>query len=225
MTGFLHTKLFSPTLPILIRNPEPTDAAALSRILSNPANIGLDKSANALSVSDAEVAISRMRESAAEAVPTRVNFVVELLSGTTAPKSGEEKDGEEEGDENGNGNGNGNVIGLSGFGGIDVDPADGKRFADVGAMIDPEYRGRGFALEAVRLSIDFAFGVLKVDGVTAHTLEANVAMVGLLDRKLGWKAEKKEEMAGADAGAGVVEVECVYRMSESEWRLMRERLV
>jgi len=179
MPGFLNTILRSPTHPILLRNPETRDAPAYSRILSNPANNEFDPTANPISASQCETVIERMRVSASEPVPTRVNFVIVQL-----PSIGSEEEGE--------------VIGLSGFGGIDEVERDGRklRFADAGAMLDPEFRGKGYAFESMRLSIDFALKVLKVDGITCQTDEKNVAMVALAEKKFGWKGVRKQGKDG-----------------------------
>ena len=56
----------------------------------------------------------------------------------------------------------------------------GWRCGDVGIMLNAEARGKGFAKEAVRLTIEFAFEVLKLDVVTLETMSANVPFRGLM---------------------------------------------
>ncbi|KAF4627573.1 hypothetical protein G7Y89_g10581 [Cudoniella acicularis] len=163
MSNFLNTQLYSPTHPILLRNPQEKDAAALAEILSRPSNTvhDLTCSPSGLSTPQALITIQKMRESASEPLPSRLNLVIVLLS---SPLQTSEE---------------GKVIGLSGFGGIDV--VDGERIADVGVMLNEEYRGRGFAVESMRLSIAFVFACvdLKIKDVSCQMLEKNVAIVSL----------------------------------------------
>lgn len=138
--------------------------------------------------------IARALVSASKESPTSVNLVLVLLPSISSEEEGE-------------------VIGLGGFGGIDE--VDGKRFGDAGIMIEPEFRGKGYALEALRLSIEFALEKLGVDGVSATTLERNVPMVGLLEKKMGWVGERRDSKWG---------VECLYKMYPAEWEVMKGRL-
>lgn len=71
------------------------------------------------------------------------------------------------------------------------------RAGDVGAMINKEYRGRGFATEAIRLAVECAFrgareGGLQLDRVMATMREENAGMVGLVEKKLGWEAVRRD---------------------------------
>ncbi|TIC95286.1 hypothetical protein CH35J_008292 [Colletotrichum higginsianum] len=202
----LPTLLRSPTHPILLRTMEPRDAAALSAVLSDPENTKYDPHASAISPEVARVVIDRMRESAA--VPTvlddatgrvasgpgRVNLVIVYVDGVENTVGVEGCEGV--------------VVGLGGFGGIDeheeeVEEKDGDgkamrvkvRVGDVGAMVNPGFRGRGFATEAIRLAVEWAFtrvedGGPQFDRVTATMGEANKAMVGLVERKFGWKGSR-----------------------------------
>ncbi|KAK6224613.1 acetyltransferase [Colletotrichum tabaci] len=223
----LPTLLRSPTHPILLRTMEPRDAAALSAVLSDPENTKYDPHASAISPEVARVVIDRMRESAA--VPTvlddatgrvasgpgRVNLVIVYVDGvenTVGVEGGE-----------------GVVVGLGGFGGIDeheeeVDEKDGEgkakrvkvRVGDVGAMVNPGFRGRGFATEAIRLAVEWAFtrvedGGPQFDRVTATMGEANKAMVGLVERKFGWKGVAKP---GEEEGGG----EIFFEVGPRDWK-------
>ncbi|KAH8802645.1 acetyltransferase [Xylogone sp. PMI_703] len=192
MPGFVDTVLPSTKYPIYLRCPQVSDAATYAQILSNPQNIRHDPSDNGepMKVENAEKTITAMRKSASEEVPTRVNFVIVYTGG---------EEGKEE-----------EVIGLSGFGGIDL--IDGKRYADVGVMINPEYRGRGYALECLRLCIDFAFEKLATEGVSCQTRVVNTEMVGVLE-KFGWKGGVRRE---SEKGA-----EFRYEMSPEEWAEMK----
>ena len=187
----LDTKLKSKTHPLLLRNVALRDAAAIAALLSDHRNT-LFESPNPppqMPVSTAEAVISRMRESAAApsilgpdgttviSGPGRVNLAV-----VYAPEGGEEEE---------------KVIGLSGFGSIkDLEdpqtPGRKIRVGDVGVMLDSDYRRRGFAAEAIRLSVAWGFaklseGGLQLDKITAGTLVENQGMVKLLEDKLGWK--------------------------------------
>ncbi|RFU35002.1 hypothetical protein B7463_g1313, partial [Scytalidium lignicola] len=214
MPGFLDTVLTSTKHPIYLRCLRLSDAAAVAHILSNPENNKYERFSNRepMKIEEAETAINAMRKSASEEVPTRVNLVVVYTGGRESRSlphegngsGGEEEEEEEEEEEI--------VIGLSGFGGIDL--IDGKRFADVGAMIEPEYRGRGYAFECLKLSIDFAFEKLKTDGVSCQTQEANAAMIGLLE-KLGWKGAVKQQPPLCDLR---------YEMSPEDWVEMKKKM-
>lgn len=223
MPGFLDTVLRSEKHPIYLRNPQVSDATAYARIFSNPENIKdeVSTSEETMSVEDAERLITAMRKSAAEDVPTRVNFVVMYTGPLHSSEDGpggkqngngdhyndDEKEGEERGE--------GIIIGVSGFGGIDL--IDGKRHADVGALIEPEYRRRGYALECFRLSIDFAFDKLKTEAVSCQTLAKNTAMVGLVTQKLGWTETARTVTASHGE-------EVRFEMSPEQWTEMKKRV-
>ncbi|KAI0012950.1 hypothetical protein F4779DRAFT_614111 [Xylariaceae sp. FL0662B] len=212
----LPTTLPSQTHPhLLLRTLEPADAPALAALLSDPRNTALDgPPSKPMDVATAVAVIRRMRDSAAR--PT--------------------VDGEGEGE--------GRVIGLGGFGSIKdvpvpVDEAGGGvvgveesegdkrgflRVGDVGAMIEPAYRGRGLGAEAVRLAMEWGFraardGGLQLDRVTATTLAANGPMVAVLERKMGWRGRRKE-----GEGQGAEEVEFAMTVAEWEERMGRAGL-
>ena len=158
-----------------------------------------DVKANPISPERCVSVMNAMRNSAAAEVPTRVNLMIVLLPSITSPPEKE-----------------GIVIGLGGFGGIDEIERDGvvRRYADIGAMLDPEWRGKRYAVEAFRMSIDFAFRELKVDGVSCQMREVNVAMVGLVERKFGWKGMRREDKEG---------VEVRFEVSPEEWEEWKKR--
>jgi RimJ/RimL family protein N-acetyltransferase len=175
MSGQLNTILQSSTLPILLRVPEVSDAEALLRILSDPRNTEFDPHAGngALKLENIEAMIGRMRISAALEVPDRVNLVV-------VDTSLDNK-----------------VVGLGGFGHIGTE--DNKRIGDVGIMLDPVVRGKGYGVEAMKLAIGYAFGILKLDEVTSTMLEKNIPMRNLLDKKLCLKGTIRDAEFGLEA--------------------------
>ncbi|KAH0431373.1 acetyltransferase [Colletotrichum camelliae] len=213
----LPTLLRSATHPILLRTLIPSDAAAISAVLSNPENTEFDPHASAISPEVAAKVIDRMRESAAvpsvldpasgkvASGPGRVNLAIVHVPGADA------------------GDADGVVIGLGGFGGINESTTSeegggGKRrVADVGAMLNPEYRGKGFAAEAIRLAVEFAFrgveeGGLQVDAVSATMSERNLPMVGLVEKKLGWVGVRKPGEKEGDDG------EIYFEVTKDTWR-------
>jgi RimJ/RimL family protein N-acetyltransferase len=150
-----------------------------------------------MSVETATAAITHMMAAAAEPTildestgrvasgPQRVNMAV-----VYSPKQDNSHPNKEEEDK---------MIGLGGAGWIHTRDEDGKkiRAADMGVMIDPTYRGRGFAVEAMRLAAEWGFIPVKDGGpqfdlVTMTTLEENVAMVRLVENKLGLKGVRRE---------------------------------
>ncbi|KAH8587605.1 GNAT domain-containing protein [Bisporella sp. PMI_857] len=195
MAGFCNTRLYSPTRPILLRNPEERDATTLMRILSDPANTKYDPHTGpSLTIEQSKAMIEAMRKSAEEEVPTRVNMVVVRLPTVKAVEELE-------------------VIGLSGFGGIDeFERKEGKvRFADVGAMLDERFRGQGFAVESIRLSVGFAFNNLKVDGVSCQMSAKNEPMIGLIDNKFGWTRVSGSSKSAFESG------DIRYELGPEEW--------
>ncbi|OZJ05268.1 hypothetical protein BZG36_01964 [Bifiguratus adelaidae] len=171
MAGQLDVTLRSATLPILLRVPQAEDGQALLNILTDPRNTEYDPHAakGSLALSQIESMITRMRASAALEVPDRVNLVV---VDTSLDK----------------------VVGLGGFGHIGHE--NGERIGDVGVMLDPEVRGKGYGVEAMTLAINYAFDVLKLDKVTATILAKNVPMRNLLDKKLSLVGTTRESEFG-----------------------------
>ena len=63
-----------------------------------------------------------------------------------------------------------------------------NRTAEIGFMIDPEFRRNGYAYEAMRLLLKFLFNDLGLNKVMAQTGEFNDASIALL-KKLGFKQD------------------------------------
>ncbi|KAJ3399698.1 hypothetical protein HDU80_007676 [Chytriomyces hyalinus] len=235
----LPTNLLSHKYPLLLRTLQPEDSAAFAQILSDPRNTEFeaDSVPRKMDLATAAMAISRMRDSAAQPTivaaadgngkgkvvsgPTRVNMAIVYLGDATTAEGRELASK------------GGLMIGIGGFGSIkNLSPSSGEpvpeaaegtttsadflRVGDVGAMINSEYRGRGFAHEAMRLAMEWGFkkaadGGLQLDKVTATTLADNKPMIAVLSRKLGWegKAVPATEPEGKD--------EVYYEMSVEEW--------
>lgn len=68
------------------------------------------------------------------------------------------------------------IIGAAGF--VGIPDADGA--AELAYGIAPEYQGRGYATEAARALIDFAFADPRVRRLRAHTLAATNASTRVL---------------------------------------------
>ncbi|KAG8422926.1 hypothetical protein J3459_009953 [Metarhizium acridum] len=202
----LCTRIESPTLPLALRTIEPRDAPRHSAILTADMRSS-DPWAGGVSVSRSEELIAGQRESAAvptvlgpdgEVVggPGRVNMVLVLTS---------------EGDR---------VIGLGGFGAIkDWERRGGRvRAGDAGVVVDEAYRGNGYAAEAMRLAVDWAFtpvaaGGPQLDLVTVTTAATNTPMLALAEDKLGLRGKGvlRHHESGHAAG------EMYYELTAAEW--------
>ena len=71
----------------------------------------------------------------------------------------------------------GQRVGMVGFKGP---PADGV--VEVAYAIDPEHQGKGYATEAARAAVAYAFGTGQVGTVRAHTLPDGVASQRVLEK-------------------------------------------
>ena len=103
----------------------------------------------------------------------------------------------------------GQIVGMSGLGRITTD-VFGKRTGDVGIMIDPSFRGKGYAEESLRISFDYALRVLGIDQVTIACTAANLAVQGLLERKFGLEAVR------IDPESSEFGNECLYIIKKKE---------
>lgn len=183
----IDTRLDSPTLPIALRIPQPSDGETFAALLTNPAN-GDNPNPNG-KVMDAawgEAAIGRMRDAASqptivssdgrvESGPSKLNLVVVERLGPSEGRQQEDR-----------------VIGIGGYGAIKNWERDGLRVraGDVGILLDGASRGKGYAVEAMRLAMDWGVtpvsdGGLQLDFVTITTLEDNQPMIRLVESKLG----------------------------------------
>ncbi|KAJ6444587.1 Acyl-CoA N-acyltransferase [Purpureocillium lavendulum] len=233
----LDTRLVSPTLPIALRTIRPGDAAAMSALLSSPsaANDGggdpnarpLDRDRCAANIArqraDAAVPSVLARDPAASpggrvlSGPSRVNMALVLLLQPPSRQGVSEGEGERVEEEE-------TMIGLGGFGAIKdwVRNGTALRAGDVGVMLDPAHRRRGYAAEAMRLAIDWAFtpvaaGGPQLDLVTVTTLADNEPMVRLADDALGLRGTGVLRPAEHGEPAG----ELYYELTPEAWTRLR----
>ncbi|KAJ2962188.1 hypothetical protein NQZ79_g2682 [Umbelopsis isabellina] len=185
MSGQLNTELKSETLPILLRVPGVSDAKALLSILNNPLNTEFDPHAGSgnLQLSNVENMITRMRSSAAMEIPDRVNLVIVDTSLDNQ------------------------VVGLGGFGHISTN--GDERIGDAGIMLQPGARGKGYGVEAIKLTLVYAFDELKLNAVTLTMLKKNVAMWTLIDKKLKFQGIERDSEFGTEIS---------YIVQAKDWR-------
>ncbi|KAH7145716.1 GNAT domain-containing protein [Dactylonectria estremocensis] len=204
----IGTLLESQTLSISLRNLQLDDAPAFARLLSDPRNSS-DPHIKPMDVSTAESVIARMRKSASEPTtydasgrvltgPGRVNLVVVL-------KSEDQPEG--------------TVIGLGGYGAIKELERDGQklRAGDVGVLIDADYRGKGYATEALKLAMDWGFagvgeGGLQLDRITITTLDDNEPVIKLVSDKLGLDGKSVEREAEIEG-----KTELYWELKKGDW--------
>jgi RimJ/RimL family protein N-acetyltransferase len=167
--GFDNVRLYSSTLPIMLRNPEPRDDTVVHEITSDPAiydtNVWLARRAS-ISEADALNKIHKMRAYAAAVPPARIELVVVLLSAPGAQEDG-------------------TVIGLSGI--RDFHERPGKKIAEVGASIITAQRHKGYFIEALKLSIDFALERAGCNAIQIMIHEDSSNKMELLKDEFGWK--------------------------------------
>ena len=70
------------------------------------------------------------------------------------------------------------MIGTCGFTKFDYT----HNLGEIGYVINPEYRGRGIALEAVREVMRFGFEVLKLNRIEARFMEHNAASLRVMEK-------------------------------------------
>lgn len=160
-----RVSIHSQNLLLELRTALPSDAQALLRVFSDEENTKYDESAAGL---DNLSAIEKLLSTWTNLTDplTRLNFVVVA-------------------DEN--------VVGLSGMGYI-YSRDDGKRVGDAGVMINPDARRKGYAKEALRITIDYALRTLRLDEVTVEMKEANTAMRALMDQTFSAAPSKRKDL-------------------------------
>ncbi len=80
---------------------------------------------------------------------------------------------------------------------------------EVGWLIHPDHWGRGYATEAGRASLDWAFTALGADEAISITLPGNTASRRVMT-KIGLTFDRDERVGDLD--------QVVYRITHSEWR-------
>jgi RimJ/RimL family protein N-acetyltransferase len=84
---------------------------------------------------------------------------------------------------------NSSPVGICGFGWIGTNEA-GTMIGDAGVMLDSDIRGKGYAYNALCITIDHGFRVLGLQEAHISTTDANDAMKGLMNDKMGFTAER-----------------------------------
>lgn len=168
---FDTVRLFSTTLPIMLRSPELKDDTVVHEITSDPAIYDNNQwLARRASISEAGAAqrIEKMRDYARIVPPARIEMVVVLLSAIGADEEG-------------------TVIGLSGI--RDFHERPGSKIAEVGASIISTQKGKGYYIECLKLSIDFALENKDVGANAVQVMihEDNLKKMEELKSAFGWK--------------------------------------
>lgn len=207
----LHTVIPSSKFPNLyLRTIKASDVERFVAILSAPSNRS-DPHSQGMTIPQAEAAIARSLESASENTiinseskvvrgPDRVNMMLCLKM---------EDGGDEE-----------RIIGLGGFGAIKNCRRGGIRFrsGDAGVMLDPAYKRLGYGLEAMKMAIDWGYtpaseGGPQLDLVTITTLEENVAMQQLAEKKFGLEGKGLKRQSDFDED----KTEVHYELPREYW--------
>jgi [ribosomal protein S5]-alanine N-acetyltransferase len=82
--------------------------------------------------------------------------------------------------------GSGTVVGSCGYKG----PPDSDGMVEIAYGVDPNFQGHGYATEATRALVEFAFGSGQVRVVRAHTLPGTSASTRVLRKRgFGWVGE------------------------------------
>lgn len=86
---------------------------------------------------------------------------------------------------------------------------------EIGYTLSPEYQGNGYALEAVKAVINYAFSELKKHRITASVDPDNIQSIKLLER-IGFRKEAHfiKSFRMDDQWYD----DCIYAMLEDEWK-------
>lgn len=126
------------------------------------------------------------------------------------------------------------IVGLAGFGAIKyhsfgsggerhsnegVVVTDGEKNlveGNGGVMLNPEARGKGYAVEAMRLGIQWGFEQAEFGLISVTMVEGNGAMRKVMERlrEVGWDGEVKNGWVDGEGG----EVEINYVMRREDWK-------
>lgn len=203
----LSARVESAKYPIILRTVEERDAAAYADLLFGKRN-NPEATSDTIDVARGLELVKGHREKMSTPTvvgadgrvvsgPPKVNMVVALKG-----PNGEDDE----------------VIGLGGYGAMKDWVRDGVnvRAGDAGVMIDVAHRGKGYAVEAMKLAIDWAFspvsqGGPQLDLVTITTDTTNAAMIKLTEEHLGLKGK------GVTRPGEFSESEVYWEMNKQQW--------
>jgi len=162
-----HLILQSIKYPSLtLRTPKHEDNARVLHTFSAPENIEHDKSAAGLDTFEAIEELINEWSTFNMPHPRRCNMVVCV---------------------------DGVVCGVGGLGWISEHKEGEPWIGDAGIMLDVGARRKGYAYEALRMSIDWGIRVLGVDEMTVGCTSENKPMFQLMEKKFGLGPEKALE--------------------------------
>lgn len=180
-----HISICSNTLPLELRSPTPSDLPALLEILYDTRNTKDDRSMDGMDKQTIKEAIEKWIVFSTSDPVDRVTYVI-LIDGA--------------------------VEGIGGLGYIGT--GNGRRIGAAGIMLNTDARGKGYAYEALRMTIDHALRVLALDEVHIATTEANLAMRGLMDKKFG-------RVSTVYRGSFKYGNEYLWKITAGDWLLQR----
>ncbi|CAG8972218.1 hypothetical protein HYALB_00010997 [Hymenoscyphus albidus] len=100
------------------------------------------------------------------------------------------------------------ISGTGGIGWIGTN-SEGVRVGAAGIMLNSEERGKGYAYEALKITIDFGLRELALDEIHLATWDANIPMRGLMDKKFGFMGRRIEKDRFGN--------EWEWRIRKTEW--------
>lgn len=171
----------SRTHSLILRTPTSNDAPALVRHFSDKRNTKHDLSVHGLDNAVAVAALIEQWRTVSSSLKG-FNLVVEV---------------------------EGELVGVGGFGWIGVVKGDeeeeekeeegkketrkGERIGDAGIMLDTRVRGKGYAVEALRITMDYGFRMLDLDACRLAATDENLAMKGLMEKRFGLEGKRVEK--------------------------------
>ncbi|KAF2110240.1 acyl-CoA N-acyltransferase [Lophiotrema nucula] len=184
--GHAHLQMSSLRFPQLeLRLPVADDAEALLHLFSDSRNVQYDKSCDGLDSAFAIDGLINQWQDVGHPLE-RANVVIVV-------------DGE--------------LVGTGGIGWIGHRKSDNILYGDAGIMIDTDYRGKGYAYEALCMIIDHGFRVLGMEEVHVACVDANRALKGLMNVKLGFEATPTQDQLFGN--------EWIWRITKEMWHKSR----
>jgi len=111
------------------------------------------------------------------------------------------------------------IIGGIGLSNVDRD----QGIADLGYWLGEEYWRQGYATEAAKVLLDYAFDKLKMRRVTIPVFVENKGSQALA-KKLGAKREGRLRKAGIAKSTGKIHDEYIHGLLKEEWMKARKKL-